>query len=193
VVFGGDLNEDELTNGRRGPADWIAQAEDPDPASDGTDRDRSDSTYDDARDPFNNSRNTKGSNKLDYLIWQDSIAELQVSFIFNSSTAAGAGALPPEVEGFTSGGSLASSVASDHRPVIIDLILPPAPACCECQGDLDQSCDGYVDFTDYNIFATAYGSSTGDPDWNECADLDDSGTVDFTDFNLFAGAWGPCP
>ena len=62
----------------------------------------------------------------------------------------------------------------------------------ECPGDLDG--DGFRDFTDFNLFAAAYGSSTGDPNYDPGADLDDNGFVDFTDFNMFASVYGvPCP
>jgi len=126
VMWGGDLNEDENTNGRDGPALWTTRAQVA-AGTDGTDRDRSDSAFDDARDPFNNSRVTQGSSsKLDYICWQDSIATLRRSFIFNSANI-GANTPPPELVGF--GGSIAimTSLASDHRPVIADFILPAPP------------------------------------------------------------------
>ena len=76
-VLGGDWNEDENTNGRDGPAFWLARADDFG-GTDGTDRDRTDSTYDDAREHFTNQRGTYSStSKLDYLLWQDSIATLR--------------------------------------------------------------------------------------------------------------------
>lgn len=132
VVIGGDWNEDEDTNGRRGPALWLTQAEFPSPATDGVDRDRGDSTFDAAVHFFTGSRNTLGSSKLDYIAWQDSIATHRLSFVFNS-TGTPAADLPPELDtfAFPSG---ASNIASDHRPVIVDLILPlggvPVGACC---------------------------------------------------------------
>jgi hypothetical protein len=62
----------------------------------------------------------------------------------------------------------------------------------DCPGDLDGN--GFRDFTDFNMFADAYGSQPGDPDWNPDADLDDNGFIDFTDFNIFADLYGtPCP
>ncbi|HRJ49807.1 MAG: hypothetical protein KF787_06020 [Phycisphaeraceae bacterium] len=124
VVWGGDVNEDENTNGRDGPARWMASAQVLG-GTDGTDRDRSDSTYDDARDPFNNNRSTFSSSKLDYMLWQDSIATLRRAFIFNSGSV-GSNTHPPECIGYPGSPALVSSFASDHRPVIIDLILPLA-------------------------------------------------------------------
>jgi endonuclease/exonuclease/phosphatase family metal-dependent hydrolase len=129
VVSGGDWNEDEAKNGAfRGPAAWISEAEFPDGpmVSDGTDRDRTDMVYDDARDLFNGVGSTQGSSKLDYLAWQDSIASLRRAFLFNTLTMPSA-ALPSEVQGFPNP-LLASTQASDHRPVIVDLVLPePLP------------------------------------------------------------------
>lgn len=121
VVLGGDWNEDEQSNGRRGPADWITRAEF-NGSDDGTDRDLSDSVYDDAREPFSNSRATQSSSKLDYISWQDSICGSRNEFIFNSSSVP-AGLLPPAVDGYTINGNLATTFASDHRPVIVDLQL----------------------------------------------------------------------
>lgn len=57
VVIGGDWNEDELYNDRRGPADWMTQAALPG-ESDGTDRDRSDMTCDEAVEYFSGLRRT---------------------------------------------------------------------------------------------------------------------------------------
>jgi endonuclease/exonuclease/phosphatase family metal-dependent hydrolase len=127
VVYGGDLNEDEQTNGRRGPAEWVARAEITG-GTDGTDRDRSDSTYDSSVDIFTGSRITKGSGKLDYLIWQDSIATLRHSWVFYSGNVP-TNAMPTELDTFVGGGAQASSWASDHRPVLMDLILPLAASC----------------------------------------------------------------
>jgi hypothetical protein len=122
VIWGGDLNEDELTNGRKGPAEWMANAQ-LTGGNDGTDRDRSDSTYDDARDVFTNDRETLGSSKLDYLIHQDSVASLRRSWIFDSTTLT-LQAVPPELNGFSGGPLPASSIASDHLTVLSDYVLP---------------------------------------------------------------------
>lgn len=129
VIWGGDFNEDERDNGRDGPVLWMTRAQST--AGDGTDRDRTDCTYDDSRDPLNSSsanRNTQGSSKLDYLCYQDSIAVLRRSFVYNS-VSGGPPAYPPEMIGYPTV-ALASTTASDHRPVIGDFILPlpDAPA-----------------------------------------------------------------
>lgn len=129
VIWGGDWNEDENTNGRDGPALWMTRAQVAG-GTDGTDRDRTDSIFDDARDFFNNSRVTLGSSKLDYIAWQDSIATLRRAHVFNSASINAAGAtFPAELIGFNgSQPSLVTATASDHRPVFADFILPaPVP------------------------------------------------------------------
>ncbi|MBX3389577.1 MAG: hypothetical protein KF691_09000 [Phycisphaeraceae bacterium] len=126
VVWAGDFNEDELTNGRDGPALWMTRAAVASPGgTDGTDRDRTDSSYDDSRDPFTNNRNTQGSgsnNKLDYICWQDSIAVLRRSFVFRPSTMPST-ATPPELAGYP---GLWFNISSwtDHRAVVADFVLP---------------------------------------------------------------------
>ncbi len=49
--------------------------------------------------------------------------------------------------------------------------------------------DGKVDFTDFFDFANAFGTKTGDPDFDPKFDLDRSGEVEFGDFFEFAGAF----
>ncbi len=123
VIMGGDFNEDEQTNGVKGPAEWMVFAETAG-GSDGTDRDRTDSVYDDAREPFFNGRATIGTSKLDYVWWQDSIAVRRHQFVFDSGKVVPSTFLPAACVGFAGGGSLVSSLASDHRPVIVDFVLP---------------------------------------------------------------------
>ncbi|MDX2016871.1 MAG: hypothetical protein SFY95_04425 [Planctomycetota bacterium] len=124
VIWGGDMNEDENSNGRDGPVHWMTRAD----GTGGTDRDRSFATLDDARTPFANNRTTQSSSKLDYLMWQDSIATLRRAFIFNS-TDPGMPATwyPNEIVGYLGGAATISSTASDHRPVIADFVLPAPP------------------------------------------------------------------
>jgi hypothetical protein len=104
--------------------------------------------------------------------------------------------LPPELDGYLFTPGQASGAASDHRPVIADFILPPAEDCCSCPGDLSDPCDDIVNVTDFTIFAAAFGSSQGDPNWNECADLSSppDGIINVTDFTVFAAQFGQsCP
>ncbi|TVQ62377.1 MAG: hypothetical protein EA378_05525 [Phycisphaerales bacterium] len=125
VIWGGDINEDELTNGRRGPVAWMTEGPSAG-GNNGTDRDNSDSAHDDARCPFTNNRATfgSGSTKLDYLMWWDSVADVRNQFIFRSDTIP-SGLYPPEILGFLSNRpELLTGIASDHRPVVVDYILP---------------------------------------------------------------------
>ncbi len=122
VVLGGDWNEDEQTNGRKGPADWLIRAEFAG-GTDGTDRDQTDMVFDTSINIFNGSRATQSSSKLDYVAWQDSIATARNQFVFNSSSIP-ASAMPLELVGYPVNANLASGFAADHRPVIVDLIVP---------------------------------------------------------------------
>ena len=48
--------------------------------------------------------------------------------------------------------------------------------------------------SEMNLVLAAYGSSTGDPNYNPDADLDNDGSIDLTDFTLFANFYSvPCP
>jgi endonuclease/exonuclease/phosphatase family metal-dependent hydrolase len=126
VVLGGDWNEDEGSNGTKGPAEWLTRAQQTG-GTDGTDRDRSDSALDGATDAFTGSGNSLGNVKFDYIAWQDSIATLRIQTIFNSASTSGS-SVPPELVGFPNV-TAASSIASDHRPVIVDLVLPVGGGC----------------------------------------------------------------
>lgn len=121
LIWGGDFNEDELANNRRGPAEWLTQASLAGGA-DGADRDRTDAGFDDARELFTGSRSTWGSSKLDYLCWQDSIATLRRAWIFDSGLTDAQ--MPAELKGYAGGAWQTTHMASDHRPVIADFALP---------------------------------------------------------------------
>ncbi|MEZ5967357.1 MAG: endonuclease/exonuclease/phosphatase family protein [Planctomycetota bacterium] len=133
ILVGGDWNEDEWGNGTTvGPADWLARAATFDSASgtDGTDRNRTDMTYDHAPEWFSGSLNTyqNSSYKDDYLCWQDSMVAVRRAFQFDTAHTPVA-ARPPQLGNFAN----ATAVASDHRPVIADCILP-APLACNSAG-----------------------------------------------------------
>jgi len=183
VIIGGDWNEDEASNGQKGPAEWMTCAEFVG-GTDGTDRDRTDMTYDDARNPYNNNRSTYGSSKLDYLAWQDNIVGLRRGFIFNSGGLPSAW-YPPEILGFPSPGTI-SGIASPHRPVIADFMLPAAPTWPV--GDMN--CDGTVGFADINAFVLALTNPGGYDDlYPGCpilnGDINGDGTFGFADINPF--------
>jgi endonuclease/exonuclease/phosphatase family metal-dependent hydrolase len=131
VILGGDWNEDELSNGTKGPAEWLSRAEFTG-SPDGTDRDGSDMLLDTAVSFFGGSDTTIGSSKFDYLAHQDSLVTRGVQTVFHSNSTP-TGQLPPEVAGFPSPNSI-STWASDHRPVIADYSFaagctPPSNYC----------------------------------------------------------------
>jgi hypothetical protein len=55
-------------------------------------------------------------------------------------------------------------------------------------GDFNGDC--HVDFTDFTILASAYGSSQNDSNYNPKCDMNSDGYINFTDFTLFAGQYG---
>jgi endonuclease/exonuclease/phosphatase family metal-dependent hydrolase len=184
VIWGGDWNQDELTDGTKGPADWMTMAENADSAggADGTDRDGTDSVFDESVHFFTGSPATQSSRKLDYLAWQESIVELRRSFTFNTSGTPTA-ALPPEVAGF-SFPTGASGLASDHRPVIGDFVLPAADP---TGPNPDWDGDGDVDLVDFGVFQLCFtGADAGSID-HGCvwADSDSDADVDLVDFGSF--------
>ncbi len=62
--------------------------------------------------------------------------------------------------------------------------VPP----CVCPGDLDGNCT--TDVFDFTVFSQAFGSSTGDPEYNEDADYDGDGSVTVLDFGQWAADFG---
>lgn len=186
VIWGGDWNEDEGSNGRKGPAEWMTRAQFTG-GTDGTDRDRSDSTYDNARDPLNNDSDTRGSSKLDYIAWQDSIVEgVTRQFIFDSTSSSNNSQLPVPVRGFPASGVLASVFAADHLPVIVDFQLPLAePGGCN-PADLAEPF-GVLDLADISAFTGGFLAQ--DP----VADLSPDGLFDLSDINIFVTEFlNPC-
>ncbi len=186
IIWGGDLNENEATNGRKGPAEWLTRAENTG-GNDGTDRDRSDSTYDNAAHPITGQTGTFSStNKIDYLLWQDSVAPVRRQFIFYSS---GSGMtvdkLPIPVRNFPIQPLSTSGLASDHRPVVVDFMLPLAPP-DDCLADWNN--DGELNFFDVAGFLDDFAAQ------NSAADLTDDGTFDFFDVAAFLDAFSSgCP
>lgn len=55
-------------------------------------------------------------------------------------------------------------------------------------GDFNDDC--FVNLTDFTIFAEAYLSQLGDPNWNPLCDMNTDGHVNLTDFTLFADVYG---
>ncbi len=140
LITGGDLNEDTRGTTTIGPVEWVTRAQNADGsgAADGPDRNRTDLASDFAVDLFDGSTATFGGSvfKDDYLCWQDSIATVRRTFLFNSATVTPVGAMPPEIAGFAGGATTASFTASDHYPVIGDFVLPAPLGCNDAAIDL---------------------------------------------------------
>ena len=88
----------------------------------------------------------------------------------------------------------------------ISLFNLSSMAACDLPGDFcglmgDPTPDGKVDFNDLMVFATAYGSQTGDPNWNALCDIcgylgdpSPDNKVNFDDLMVFATNYGQsCP
>jgi endonuclease/exonuclease/phosphatase family metal-dependent hydrolase len=137
VVLGGDWNEDEWSNNDVGPALWLSAAQNLDSAggTDGTDRNRTDMLLDATADVFTLSTITGFGSKYDYLLWQDSIAAMRNSFVFNVANIP-TGLYPSTLMGWPGAMNTMSTTASDHRPVIVDLILPRPLPCNTAAVDL---------------------------------------------------------
>jgi parallel beta-helix repeat protein len=53
----------------------------------------------------------------------------------------------------------------------------------------DFNADGIVNFVDYDILASAWGRSSGDPNYNDVPDLNDNNSIDNNDLRLFCADW----
>lgn len=184
VIVGGDINQ---TPGF-GPAEFMARAENTG-GTDGTDRDRSDSSLDNAFQPVSGESSTQGSSsKLDYLIYQDSIATARRSFIFRSTGSGMSTAQIPEpARSFPINPFSISGFASDHRPVVIDFILPEAVA-DPCPSPPDFADDNVLDFFDVSAFLSEFAAQ------GTAADINKDGNYDFFDVSAFLTLFGQgCP
>lgn len=178
VIMGGDLNEDEEANGRDGPAFWMSRGPVQGDSTTGTDADGSDGIYDQSTEFFTGNPDTQGSSKLDYLVWQDSIADRRRSFIFKSASVPVA-SRPAEIATFgfppANNGSLTSTFASDHFPVIADFILPLGSAPTPGEFALLTPADGAVKVA---TLATASWQAADDADFYELIVATDPGLTD---------------
>jgi endonuclease/exonuclease/phosphatase family metal-dependent hydrolase len=188
VIFAGDLNQ-TLTG--FAPAEIISWGPTLGGAVDGTDRDQTDSTFDDARNAYDASdATTQGSSKLDYVIWQDSIAQARRQFLFRTTFIPGGFVQPPELADIaqTPGASFTaiSTFASDHRPVIVDFILPLAPV-VNCPQDVDG--DDAVGTSDLLVLLANWGTNDGSATIAQ-GDIDGDGNVGTSDLLALLAAWG---
>jgi hypothetical protein len=53
----------------------------------------------------------------------------------------------------------------------------------------DLDCDGDVDLVDLSIFAPAFNSNTGSPNYDPCCDYNWDGNIGLVDFSMFAQHW----
>ena len=177
VIWGGDLND--APGGSKGPQDWLMQAATAGGFTDGTDRDGSDSARDFASQPITGDTSTQSGSKLDYIMWQDSIATARREFIFRANGMTTVNFPDYAWATYPLTPTAASSRASDQRPVIVDFILPLAPD--ECAADITG--DGNLNNSDINAFVNAFLAM--DP----AADLNADGNFNNTDINAFVNAF----
>ena len=95
--------------------------------------------------------------------------------------------MPPELQDMEFGGMFASTLASDHLPVIADFILPQS-APPDCPADFNG--DGTVGAADLAVLLGDWGSCPPDEDCP--ADFNDDGLVGAADLAELLGDWGPC-
>lgn len=132
IVWGGDFNSVEgLT-----PVN-ILQSNNPAVTDDGTDRDGGASWRSDGAAAFDGTTWTWSStSRLDWMYVQDSLAQVDAAFIFdttrmptNQLTLQITQGAPPNAVGLFENARI-SAIASDHRPVVVDVIMP-APVVLE--------------------------------------------------------------
>lgn len=84
-------------------------------------------------------------------------------------------------------GSLVEAAVDDFA--VVDSGCPQGPACV---GDVND--DGVRDLADLTALLAAFGSSSGNPNFNAGADLDNDGSITLADLTLVLSNFGvPCP
>jgi hypothetical protein len=185
VVWGGDLNQSPSTFA---PSSIMTRAVTLG-GTDGTDRDRTDAMFSNPSQPITGDTSTQGSSgRLDYICWQDSIATARREFIFRSTgSGMSVGKLPFPASTFPVNPLSISSLASDHRPVVVDFILPAASV-DPCPSPPDYVDDDRLDFFDVSAFLNAYTGS------DVSADINGDGLLDFFDVSSFLTLYNAgCP
>ncbi len=185
VIWGGDLNENPSSTS---PSSIVTRAEFFG-STDGTDRDRTDSSFSTASHPISGDTSTQGSSSiLDYICWQDSIVSVRRQFLFRSTgSGMNSSKIPEPARSYPINPSAISGLASDHRPVVVDFIMP-APINDPCPSPPDFVDDDQLDFFDVSVFLGLFAN--GDLD----ADINDDGFLNFFDVSDFLNAFAAgCP
>jgi len=185
VIWGGDFNQNPSSSS---PNSWMTRAENFG-GSDGTDRDRTDSMFSNASQPISGDTSTQGSSsRLDYICWQDSIVDVRRQFIFRSTgSGMSTSKLPEPARSYPINPNAISGLASDHRPVIVDFIMP-APSSDPCPAPPDYVDDNELNFFDVSAFLGLF--TNGDLD----ADINNDGELNFFDVSGFLNAFQQgCP
>ena len=185
VIWGGDLNENPTStspNSIQTRAEFFG-------GTDGTDRDRTDSMFSSPTQPISGETGTQGSSsRLDFICWQDSIIDVRRQFIFRSTgSGMSTSKLPEPARSYPINPNAISGLASDHRPVIVDFIMP-APAIDPCPSPPDYVDDDLLNFFDVSAFLGFFAS--GDLQ----ADTNGDGLLNFFDVSGFLNAFNSgCP
>lgn len=77
-------------------------------------------------------------------------------------------------------------LAKGRNIVSFDGFKNPNEDYTEIMNSADFNKDGKIDFSDFSIFATAYGLETANIPDSDYADLNNDGRIDFVDFSIFA-------
>lgn len=185
VIWGGDLNQNPSSSS---PNSWMTRAENFG-GIDGTDRDRTDSVFSNASQPISGDTSTQGSSsRLDYLCWQDSIVDIRRQFIFRSTgTGMSTSKLPEPARSYPINPIAISGIASDHRPVIVDFIMPGA-VIDPCPAPPDYNDDNVLNFFDVSAFLNLFAQG------DLAADVNNDGELNFFDVSGFLSAFQQgCP
>jgi hypothetical protein len=134
-----------------------------------------------------------------------SISLAIIAALGDSNYASGSGTIMTVIfERITSGNTNITFGATELKDKDNNIIAHTSGSGCSfvgCIGDFGSAGggppDGVVDFEDLMIFALAYGSSPGDPNWNPACDIAGSGgsltpdgVIDFEDLMIFALHYG---
>ena len=87
-----------------------------------------------------------------------------------------------------SGANITAPSGAGTSIAFTDLVIDTDTQANSCVGDING--DGVVDLGDFGAFGAAFGSSTGDVNYNASADFNSDGNVDLGDFGAFGAEFG---